>query len=52
MTHSVDHIVTMISGMFHRLGSLVCFNSELTPETMNPFRKFGRTPWIGQQPIQ
>jgi len=25
---------------------LVCSNSELTSDTMNPFRHFGMTPWM------
>jgi hypothetical protein len=32
---------------FDGLGPLVCSNSELTSETMNSFRHFGRTPWAG-----
>jgi len=32
---------------FHRLGPLACSDLELTSETMNPFRHFGRTPWLG-----
>jgi len=33
------------------LGSLACSASELTSESMNPFRHFGRTPWTGNSPI-
>jgi len=32
----------------HGLGSLTCSVSELTSETMNPFRQFHRTPWTGE----
>jgi len=35
----------------HRLGPLAYSESELTSETKNPFRHFGRIPWIGDQPI-
>jgi len=38
--------------LFLGLGSLVCSNSELTCETMNPFRNFGRTPWVGDRPLE
>jgi len=31
--------------MFHGLGRLACLHSELTSETMNLFRHYGRTPW-------
>jgi len=37
--------------MFHRLGSLACPTSELTYETMNPLKHFGRTPRMGDWPI-
>jgi len=37
--------------MFHGLGPLVCFESELTSGTMNPFRHIGWTPSTGDQPI-
>jgi hypothetical protein len=33
--------------IFHRLGPLACSASELTSETMNPFKCFGRTPCTG-----
>jgi hypothetical protein len=32
---------------FHGLDPLACANSELTSESMNPFRNFGRTLWTG-----
>jgi hypothetical protein len=33
------------------LGPLTCPDSELTAETMNPFRHFDRTPWTGDRSI-
>jgi len=36
---------------FHELCPLACSDSELTSETMNPFRHFGRIPWTGDRPI-
>jgi len=41
------HILTKLTQMFHGLGPLTSSNSDLTAETMNPFRHFGRTPWTG-----
>jgi hypothetical protein len=35
--------------MFHGLGPLACYDSELTSGTMNTFRHFGRTPWTGDR---
>jgi len=35
---------------FHRLDPVVFSDPELTSETMNPFRHFGRTPWMGIGP--
>jgi hypothetical protein len=32
---------------FHGLGPVACSNSELTSETMNPLRHFGRIPLTG-----
>jgi len=29
---------------------LACSDIELTSETMNPFRHFGRLPWMGDEP--
>jgi hypothetical protein len=37
--------------MFNGLASLACYHSELTSETMKPFRRFGSTSWMGDQPI-
>jgi hypothetical protein len=39
--------VYKLAHMFHGLGSLACFESELTFETVNPFRYFSRTPLNG-----
>jgi len=41
----------LFSCTFHALGPVVCSESELTSESMNPFRHFGRTPWTGYQPV-
>jgi len=35
---------TLLSELFDGLGPLACSDIELTSETMNPFRHFGRTP--------
>jgi len=35
---------------YHNLDDLVCSDSEL--ETVNTFRQFGMTPWIGNQVIK
>jgi hypothetical protein len=35
---------------FNELGPLDCSMSKLTSETMNYFRNFGRTPWMGDRP--
>jgi hypothetical protein len=37
--------------VFHGLGPLACFETELTSETMDPSRHFGRTPWMGHRPV-
>jgi len=36
--------------LIHALGPLACSDSELTYETMNPFRHTGRTLWMGDRP--
>jgi len=40
-----------LSCPFHGLDPLVCSCSALTFENVNPFRHFGRNPWIGDQQI-
>jgi len=37
--------------MFHSLGPLACFKSELTSKTTDLFRHFGRTSWTGDWTI-
>jgi len=34
-----------------QLGARTCSESNLTAETIDPFRYFGRTPWTGDRPI-
>jgi hypothetical protein len=41
-----DNFSSSYSSSFHGLGSLACSDSELTSETVNPFRHFARTPWM------
>jgi hypothetical protein len=36
---------------YHKLDPLTCSQSELTSETVNPFRHFGRTPSKGDRLI-
>jgi hypothetical protein len=36
---------------FHGFGHLVCSDSELTAEIMDPFTYFERTLWTGDHPI-
>jgi hypothetical protein len=36
---------------FHGWSPLVCVDLELTSETVDLFRHFGRTPWMGYRPI-
>jgi hypothetical protein len=33
------------------LNNLACWDLELTPETMNSFKHFGRTHWTGDRPV-
>jgi len=44
-------IICLLTYTFHGLGPAACSESELTSETMNSFRHFGRTPWSGDRPI-
>jgi len=45
----VVKLIHLLFCMVCTLGPLVCSKSELTSETMNPFKHFGRTPWMGHQ---
>jgi len=49
--NSADNCFNFRCCMFHGLGPLTCSYSELTSETVNAFRHFGRTPWTGDRPI-
>jgi hypothetical protein len=40
-----------LSCTFRELGPLASSESELTSETVNPFRHFDRIPWTGDRPI-
>jgi len=44
-------VTVMNSCTLCRLDPLICSDSELTSETMNPCKQFGRTPWVGDQTI-
>jgi len=44
-------VLSYSSCTVHGLAPLAYSDSELTSETMNPFRRFGRTPWMGNRTI-